>query len=159
MNKLGGVCKISHMAGPVTVAGKNNGKLIFPAAAENFPAAGPCVASVTVGGQGRFIDLKNHILFLRVSGENVIIYRITGIVTMPQDLYLRMPHGADIRLRVLLSGAGGEILDVHTDNGVVQEIQEFFPEILPSVSRMLSSAPYITSRPKRFLGEYVRLLK
>src|SRR5699024_1553240 len=67
MNKLGSVCKISHMAGAVTVAGKNNGKIIFPAAAEDLPAAGPCVAPIAVGGKGRFIDLKDHILFLCAS--------------------------------------------------------------------------------------------
>ena len=121
------------MAGPVTVAGKNNGKIIFPAAAEDLPTAGPCVAPVAAGGQGRFIDLKNHILFLRTSGENVIVYRITGIVAMAQDLYLRMAHGVDICLRVLFPGAGGKILGVHAHNGVIQKIQELFLKIQPSL--------------------------
>lgn len=69
MYKISGISKIPHMFFAVAVAGKKNRKIIFSAAAENFPVVGPSITAVAVRRQRGFIDLKNYILFSSFKGQ------------------------------------------------------------------------------------------
>ena len=118
--KISGISKIPHMFFAVAVAGKKNRKIIFSAAAENFPVVGPSITAVAVRRQRGFIDLKNYILFSSFKGQFFIISRKPGIVTVSQNLYMGIFHSVYVSFRVFFTGSIFVILTMDAGNGIVQ---------------------------------------
>ena len=81
------------MLRPMAVAGKHDGNLVFPAAAEDFRVIGPCVATVAIRGEGSFVDFEDHVFFSGAAGPESRIHGVLGIVAVSENFYLGVLHG------------------------------------------------------------------
>ena len=124
MDKIGCVCKFAYMFRSMAVAGKYDGKLVFPAATEDFRVIGSCVAPVAIRGEGSLVDLEDHVFFPGAAGQRLVIHGILGVVTVSEDFYLGMSHGVDISKGIFFFCAAFVILGMHTGNPVVKSVEE-----------------------------------
>ena len=134
MDKIGCVCKVAYMLRTMAVAGKHDGKLVFPAAAEDFRVIGPCVAPLAIRGEGSLVDLEDYVFFSGAAGQSLVIHGVLGIVAVSEDFYLRVLHGVNISKGIFFFCATFVILGMHTGNPVVKSVEETVLKIKAAVS-------------------------
>ena len=120
MNEISSICKITDMFRPVAVAGKKQRQVVFAAAAENLKAVLSGIATIAMWGKRSFIDFKNRACFSCCPGEDIVIYRVMGVVAVAENFDAGIFHYIKKGFCILITCATAVIPGVHAGNCIIK---------------------------------------
>ena len=98
MHEFGGTGEVSDVFCAVAVAGEDDRDVVFAAAAQDLAVVGSGVSSVAVGGEGGFVDFKDHSEFFCCDCKCLIICWKMRIIAMSEDFDAGMLHSVQVRI-------------------------------------------------------------
>lgn len=125
MHEFGGTGEVSDVFCAVAVAGEDDRDVVFAAAAQDLAVVGSGVSSVAVGGEGGFVDFKDHSEFFCCDCKCLIICWKMRIIAMSEDFDAGMLHSVQVSTCIFFYRTTLIILRVHARDRVIQFVKKF----------------------------------
>ena len=125
MHEFGGAGEVSDVFCAVAVAGEDDRDVVLAAAAQDLAVVGSGVSSVAVGGEGGFVDFKDHSEFFCCDCKCLINCWKIRIIAMPEGFNAVILHSVQLSTCIFFYRTTLIILRVHARDRVIQFVKKF----------------------------------
>ena len=120
---------LQDIALDMRVAAHKHLRAVLGAGLQHAIRIGPGVQPVASQPHGRFVQFEHHAVIGSRFGQLAEIDRIGAVVRMADDMHLRVFHGLQISMQILLLRAGGQADVMHAGDAVIQRSGKGFIQI------------------------------